>query len=126
MLPAVFPLLSASSAVKAIIGSSPVRAYRHGDAPQNAVAPYVTWFVVSGTPENALSDLPPVDNYNVQVDCWSDSSGVGSTTVETLAQAVRDAIEPTSYMTSVISDGKDFDTQRYRIGMTFSFYTHRP
>lgn len=126
MLPAVFPLLSASNAVKAIIGSSPVRAYRHGDAPQNAVAPYVTWFVVSGLPENSLSDLPPVDHYDVQIDCWSDSSGVGSTTVETLAQAVRDAIEPRYHMTSVLSDGKDFETQRYRIGMSFSLFTHRP
>lgn len=126
MLPAVFPLLSASSAVKALVGSSPVRVYRHGDAPQDVVAPYITWFVVNGTPENCLSDLPPVDHYDVQIDCWSDNTGTGSSAVETLAQAVRDAIEPSCYMTAVIADGKDFETQRYRIGMSFSFFTKRP
>ena len=100
MFPNLFPLFKASAEVKAIIGSNPVRAYKHGEAPQNVTAPYVTWFVVSGTPENQLSGLPPVDAYQVQVDCWSDNTGTGVTVVESLAAAVRDAVEARWHMVS--------------------------
>lgn len=121
MLPAVFPLLASDSTVTGFIGASPVRVYRHGEAPQGVVAPYVTWFVVSGSPENELDETPKVDGYTVQVDCWSDSDAE----VEQLAEAVRDAIEPSHHMTAVIANGRDAETMRYRIGMSFSFWTER-
>lgn len=126
MLPQVFPLLRDAPAVTALIGTNPVRAYRHGKAPQNTVAPYVTWFVVTGTPENTLDDLPKIDRFEVQVDCWSDNTGTGGTQVETLAQAVRDALEPSAYMTAVVANTQDQETQRYRIGLQFTFWHHRP
>lgn len=122
MLPLVFPLLRDASAVAAIVGA---RIYRHGTAPQNVVAPYVTWFIVAGTPENALDEVPRVDRNTVQIDCWSDNTGTGSAGIEALARAVRDAIEPHQHMTGVVADGRDFETQRYRIGMQFDFWTHR-
>lgn len=125
MLPQVFPLLRDSAAVTAIIGSNPVRCYRHGSAPQGVTAPYVTWYVVTGTPENSLEALPRVDSYSVQVDCWSDNTGTGSTGVETLAEAVRDAIEPYAYMTALAVNDRDPETMRYRIGMTFTFWPRR-
>lgn len=123
MLPQVFPLLSASSAVRALIGS---RAYRHGSAPQDVVAPYVTWFVVTGNPENTLEDLPRVDRYEVQLDCWSVNTGEGPAQVETLAKAVRDALEPYAYMTAVVADTRDQETQRYRVALQFTFWHDRP
>jgi hypothetical protein len=122
MLPAVFPLLAGDSDVTSLIGTAPVRVYRHGEAPQKVVAPYVTWFLASGLPENVLDGTPPADSYSVQVDCWSNSDAE----VEQLAQFVRDAIEPAHHMTSVGPNGRDPETMRYRIGMTFSFWTHRP
>lgn len=125
MLPAVFPLLSAAGAVTAIIGTNPVRAYRHGSAPQNVVAPYVTWQVISNVPQNALDEVPRVDAYSVQIDCWSVNTGTGSSGVETLAKAVRDAIEPYAHMVSGPTDSRDDETQRYRISFTFDFWTHR-
>jgi hypothetical protein len=121
MLPAVFPLLAADSDVTGFIGTSPVRVYRHGEAPQGVVAPYVTWFVVSGAPENELDGLPRVDGYSVQVDCWSDADAE----VEQLAEAVRNAIEPSHHMTAIVANGRDPETMRYRIGMTFDFWTKR-
>lgn len=126
MLPAVFPIIKEASAVTALIGTNPVRCYRHGFAPQGVAAPYLTWYVVSGTPENDLSDLPRVDSYSVQIDCWSNNTGTGAAQVEQLAEAVRDAIEPHAYMTALAVNGIDFETQRFRIGMTFNFWTHRP
>ena len=122
MLPRVFPLLTASAAVTALVGT---RIYRHGAAPDNVVAPYVTWFVVVGTPENSISETPRIDRYSVQVDCWSNNTGTGATQVETLAEAVRDALEPSAHMTGVVVNERDFDTQRYRLGLQFDFWTHR-
>lgn len=123
MLPSVYPLLTAAPAVTALVGN---RIYRHGAAPQTVTAPYITWYVVSGVPENTLDDVPRIDNYSVQVDCWSNNTGTGDAQIEELAEAVRDAIEPTAYMTAVSIDERDFETQRYRMGMTFTFWHHRP
>ncbi len=123
MLPPVYQALKNDAAVAALVGT---RIYRHGAAPQNVVAPYVTWFVVAGTPENALGERPRIDNYQVQVDCWSNNTGSGDAQIEQLAEAVRDAMERVADMTGVAVNGKDPETQRYRLGMTFTFWTHRP
>lgn len=121
MLPALFPLLANDSDVASLVGASPARVYRHGEAPQNVVRPYVTWFVASGTPANALDEAPWIDEYSVQVDCWSDSDAE----VEQLATFVRDAIEPVAHMISIGPNGRDPDTMRFRIGMTFTFWRGR-
>lgn len=125
MLPPVFPLLRAAQAVTALIGTSPTRAFRHGSAPQNVAAPYVTWAVISGVPQNALDEVPRVDQLSVQVDCWSDNTGTGSAAVEQLATAVRDALEPHAHMVSGPADSRDPETMRYRITMTFDFWRSR-
>lgn len=118
MLPLVYPLLTNDSTVAGLVDG---RVYRHGDAPQNVTRPYVTWFVVTGTPENTLDEVPRIDDYRVQVDCWSD----GDAEVEELSEAVRNAIEPSAYMTQVHADDRDPETKRYRMGMTFTFWTDR-
>lgn len=123
MLPLVYPVLKNDAAVSALVGA---RIYRHGSAPQNVVAPYITWFIVAGTPENELGDRPKVDNYQVQVDCWSNNTGTGDAQVEELAEAVRDALEAVADMTAVAVNERDIETMRYRIGMTFTFWTPRP
>lgn len=117
MLPKVYPLLYISDLIP-LIGD---RIYRHGDAPEGVQTPYVTWFVVSGVPENALDDLPLVDSYTVQVDVWSDDDAE----VEQVAKAVRDAIEPFHVMTGMTGNSQDDTTMRYRISMTFGFWTDR-
>lgn len=122
MQPNIFPILRGDSAVRALIGT---RVYPHGEAPQKVVAPYVTWFVLSGNPENYLSDPTTVDAISVQVDCWSDNTGTGSTGVKTLQKAVRKALEKYHYCTGLNFDGRDFETQRYRMSMTFDFWQAR-
>ena len=122
MLPEVYQRLVASPQVTAICGK---RIYRHGTAPQKVTAPYVTWFIVAGTPENSISELPRVDNYSVQVDCWSNNTGSGDAQVENLAEAVRDALEPYAHMTSLVINERDFETQRFRMGMQFTFWHRR-
>lgn len=121
MLPPVFQILKASAAVKAIVGTNPPRIYRHGRAPQDATRPYVTWQVVSGVPENHLSDTPPVDRMSVQVDCWHPSDAG----IEDLASAVRDAGEAAGHCTGVIVDERDAETKLYRLSLQFDFFTDR-
>ncbi|MDQ3288649.1 MAG: DUF3168 domain-containing protein [Pseudomonadota bacterium] len=123
MLPDVFSLLNVA-AVRAFVGTPP-RIYRHGQAPQDAVAPYITWFSVYGRPEITLSETPAVDNYTIQVDCWSNNTGTGSTQVNALAMAVRDTIEARFHVTAQSIDEQDFQTQRYRIGLQFTYFEHR-
>lgn len=125
MLPVILPLLSADPEVTAIIGSNPVRFYPHGRADQNTPAPYATWFVVSGIPENQLDEVPRVDRFSVQIDCWSDNTGDGAAEVKELATAIRDALEPHAHMTAIAVDGVDPDTKRNRLGLQFTFWEPR-
>lgn len=122
MLPNVTQRLRASAAVVARVGT---RIFRHGAAPQDVQAPYVTWFVVVGQPENCMDDVPPIDRYTVQVDCWSNNTGTGDAEVEALAKDVRDALEPYAHMTSVVVNERDPETFRFRLGMSFDFWTDR-
>jgi hypothetical protein len=125
MLPRVFQLLKASSAVKNIVGTNPPRIYRHGSAPQrpeNATPePYITWQLIAGVPENNLSDPPPVDRMSVQVDCWHPTDPG----IEVLAAAARDALEVAGYMTSMLVDLREQETQLYRMSLQVDFFNGR-
>jgi hypothetical protein len=120
MLPLVFPLLKNAPAVTALVGTSPVRVYRHGTAPQGVVSPYVTWSVSGGDAEIVLTETD-ADTFRVQVDIWSSSD----TQVETLAAAVRAALEPAAHLVGYLMDERDFDTQKFRISMAFDFIVLR-
>lgn len=119
MLPPIFTWLK-TTAVQAVIGTPP-RAYRHGEAPQDTTRPYVTWNIVSGVPENELSDLPTVDRVAVQIDCWHQTDAG----VETLATAVRNAIEPYGHMTNIVINLREPETKLYRIGLQFDIWLGR-
>lgn len=125
ILPIIFPLISSDSVIAGLIGSNPTRFYPHGKAPQKVVAPYCTWFLVSGVPENILDEVPRIDRFNIQIDCWSDNTGDGSDQVQELAEAIRDALEPSFHMVGVVAEGIDPETQRNRIGLQFTIWQDR-
>ena len=56
---------------------------------------------------------------------WSNNTGSGDSQIEQLAEAVRDALEAVADMSAIAVNELDFETQRYRLGMTFTFWTHR-
>jgi hypothetical protein len=120
LLPPIFALLKAAPAVTAIIGATP-KVFRHGIAPQGTVPPYVVWSVISGVPENNLSDLPPIDRLTLQVDCYSTTDDG----IEALATAVRNAIETVAHMTGMPINQRETDTQLYRIGLQFDYFLPR-
>jgi hypothetical protein len=124
MLPDVFALLDVA-AIRAFLGEPP-RIYRHGVAAvQSPEAPYVTWAMVSGTPENHLSGTPPVDRFQIQVDWWSQNDGSGSRQMNALGQAIRDQIETAHQIESFDADLRDAETMRYRGSLTFTWWLHR-
>lgn len=116
MLPKVFPVLT-TPAVLAIVGGTPVRIFRHGAAPQDTAKPYVTWFEVTGQPYDQISGLPCGDFDSVQIDCWS----MDDTQVETLARAVRDAVDAAGFSNRLVINHRDLDTKLYRIGLQADF-----
>lgn len=118
MLPPIYTILSGDSGVAALVGT---RIYPHGEAPEGVARPYVTWFMVTGIPENELDDLPSVDRCPVQIDCWSETSAG----VVALAMAVRDAVESHSHMTAAPFNGREPETKLYRIAIQIDYWLSR-
>jgi hypothetical protein len=126
MLPPVFLLLNIP-AVTDIVGYDTVnglsilRIFRHGSAPQDSGRPYITWFEVAGQPYDQISGPPAGDFDQVQIDCWS----TNPTQVETLATAVRDAIDAAGFSNRLILDSRDSDTQLYHMALEADFIRSR-
>ncbi len=109
MFPPIFATINASAAVKALIGSNPVRFYLFGHAPQGVTKPYAVWRQVGGSPENYLGNLPDVDGFVTQIDVYADSA----LSARNVAKSISDAIEPVAHVTVWIGDSRDPDTQNY-------------
>lgn len=122
MLPNVYALLAGDPTVSALVGS---RVYRYGRAPQRVTAPYITWTVVAGVPENTLPETPVVDRWELQIDCWSDNDGSGDQDAEVLAIAVRDALEAYHHVTNIGPVDRDPDTRRYRASIDVTWWADR-
>jgi hypothetical protein len=118
MYPPVFALLSADSAVAAHVDT---RIYPHARAPQRATTPYITWHVMGGAAENTLSAVPDIDSVVVRVSVWSDDAQ----DIYAIGQAVRDCLELDAHMEDVPMTGRDAETLRAWLAMTFRFWTAR-
>jgi len=121
MYPPLFDVANASSAVKALIGSSPVRLWPFGEAIQGAALPYVVWQSIGGRPENYITNVPDIDNFNLQVDIY----GATAASVRAVAQELRDVIEPVAHITSWRGERKDFETSNYRFTFDVSWFVKR-
>lgn len=117
----VFATISASSAVKALIGSSPVRLYPVGEAPQGVTLPYATYQQITGSPENYLGRLPDIDSGIVQIDVYAKTV----TSARAVFAAIRDAVEPVAYLSATREVGRDPDTNNVHISMDTDWLTSR-
>lgn len=129
MLPPVWTTLRASPRVVDLVG---LRIWRAGTAPQDAARqaveqglPYLTWFLVTDVPANTLSERPKADLTVIQIDCWAGGRD-GEEKVETLAKAVRDALENVAYMTGAPVDGREPSTRLWRMALQFDWILIRP
>jgi len=132
MYPPLFSTLFASSSVKAIFGSAPLRAYTFGNAPAKGAVgyatPYVVFQTVGGSPENYLNQTPDLDQWNVQIDVYADNTGAGgngTTNARNGAQAIRNALEPVAYVVGWNGEFRDSETQLFRYSFDVSFQTPR-
>lgn len=126
MYPPVFTLATASSAVTALLGTSPTRFWPFGEAPgpneSGYGVPYAVHQLVYGTPSNTLSCVPSVDNFGIQIDVYAK----GVTDARNVAAALRDAFEE-SHNHVVGWNGESWEpaTGLYRVSFTVEFWTPR-
>lgn len=121
MNPDLFPLLNASNAVKALLGSTPLRVFPWSRAPQNVKKPYAVYAVYNGNPENYLDRAPDIDNKGTQLNIYADSAK----SLEDCFIAVRDVLEQHAHMTSFSTPALDADTDLYSCTMEFDFWDER-
>lgn len=121
MLPPLYRLCAESSEVALKLGPGAERLYPFGEAPQGVRAPYATWQVISGAPENCLGGEPDVDGYVVQVDVWAD---VVSDAIES-AKAIRDALQRDANVVAWRGTTRDPETKLYRYSFDVAFVTPR-
>lgn len=121
LYPPVFSVCSASTTVKLLIGSNPVRCYMFGYAPQGVVLPYVVWQTIAGNPENYLGDLPDLDKFQTQIDVYA----LTEASARAVAKALRDAIEPVAYITSWGGESTDPETLHKRYSFDVDWHVIR-
>jgi hypothetical protein len=121
MIPPIFTICAADTAVRALIGSNPVRLYPFGEAPQGVAKPYAVWQTINGSPENFLSGRPDADNYSVQVDVY----GLTSESVLQVAGALRNALELDAHITNWGNTSRDYETKNYRYNVGVDFIQNR-
>jgi hypothetical protein len=79
------------------------------------------WLLVSGVPENTLSETPSIERDTVQLDIYT----AGEAECKAVALACRDQLEIVTHMTAWRSSGRDEETRRYRISMDFDWWLPR-
>lgn len=121
MFPPIFQVCAANAAVKAALGSGPVRLFPFGEAPQNVAKPYAVWRQFGGLPENYLGQRPDLDTFRLQVDVFG-TTGAAATAA---AKAIRDAIELRAHITRWGSAERDPSTANYRVSFDVEWLTRR-
>lgn len=121
MYPPIFSISSSSAAVKAILGSDPVRVYPFGNAPEDVALPYAVWQTIAGLPENYITNTPDVDGFLLQVDVYGETVS----SARNGAEVLRDALEPYAHIVSWRGDGRDKTTMHYKYSFDINFITAR-
>lgn len=121
MAPPLFSVCSASNAVKSLLGFSPVRLWPFGEAIQGAAKPYAVWQVIGGAPENYINQVPDADRYALQVDVYAETAA----SAQSVAEALRDAIEPHAHITAWRGTSREPDTRLYRFSFDIGWIVQR-
>lgn len=121
MYPPIFTAVKDDPDVQADLGTNPCRVYPFGEAPSGVAKPYAVWQIVTGLPQNAINQLPDIDNYLIQIDIYGDSIS----TVREAAQSLRDAIEPLAHVVAIRGDSKEPDTNLFRYSFDVSWWVDR-
>lgn len=119
--PDIFTAISGDSNVTALLGSSPVRFYPFGEAPQLVAKPYAVWQIVGGGPENYISNLPDIDLFSLQIDVYAETATVARNATE----VIRDSIESLAHITGWSGESRDSETNNYRVTFLVDWWVVR-
>lgn len=117
----LFPILYADDTVKSLLGSSPLRVFPYGKAPEGVALPYCVYGVINALPENYMDGVPDIDSMRTQVSIYSQTDS----NLTACYEAVRDALEPHAHMVSFATPDIDADTELYSCRMEFDFWDDR-
>jgi len=121
MYPPLFAIIAGDATVKTVFGTSPIRVFPFGSAPEGVTLPYAVWQIIGGTPENYIGNSPDIDNFLVQMDIYASSAE----SARSGAEALRDALEPYAHITAWRGEQIDNSTGHYRYSFDINFFTAR-
>lgn len=124
MLPPVFPILNTPE-IRSYVGTSPVRIYDFGSAPQDALKPYITFQDVAGSPHDQLSGAPCGDADLVQIDIYAGPEESQKAIIRTLAKHVQSALDNAYITNRLVIQTRETDTKLFRISIEANFITNR-
>lgn len=119
--PPVFTYAKDSPSVLALLGTNPTRFWPFGTAPQNETRPYAVHQLVYGSPENALSCPADIDLIGIQIDAY----GKNVSGVRSIAEALRQAMEPHGHVVSLNGESWEQATGLWRSSFTVEFWADR-
>jgi uncharacterized protein DUF3168 len=117
----IFDQLSTYAPLTALIGTSPVRAFPFGLAPDAVAKPYIVWRAVGGGPENYIGERPDIDSFSLQIDIYATTAA----TARAVAEHARDAIEGAAHIVAWNGEDRDPDTKNYRYSFTVDWWVGR-
>jgi hypothetical protein len=120
MFPNLKELFLNDAATASLLGN-PIRVYGKGEAPAGVTNPYVTWQSIASVPEDNLSEITDIDNFSIQVDCFSKTE----TEVNALGQSVRNALSTVCQNVAVILDSRETETKLYRVAFQANYFLNR-
>lgn len=121
MFPPLFQACAADTSVQSLLGTDPTRLWPFGEADPSPVYPYAVWQLISGVPENYLGELPDVDSFGVQIDCYAKTAEEA----REVARALRAAIEPFAYVSAYLGEIRDTITRNYRYSFSVDWIVPR-
>lgn len=121
MFPPLFQACASDSAVQSLLGTDPTRLWPFGEGDPSPTYPYAVWQVISGAPENYLSEPPDIDSFGVQVDVYAKTAEEA----RAVAQVLRSAIEPFAYITGFLGEFRDTITRNYRYSFSADWIVPR-
>lgn len=121
MFPPIFEVCAASAEVTGLLGTDATRLYPFGYVEDPEALPYAVWQTIGGLPENYLGDTPDIDSWSLQIDVYAGSA----TDARNVAKALRDAIEPTAYITRWGGESRDPETKHRRLSFDVDWIVQR-
>lgn len=119
--PPIFRQCAAASGVTALLGTSPVRLFLFGEAPEGVQKPYAVWQLIGGDPLNYLAGRPDTEQHTLQIDVYADSAAAARAALA----AIEHAIELNCHVTRYGGESRDPETQNYRSSMDVDWHTYR-